>query len=174
MTCAYDLYVDCPQIYTQLNMPRIQLWEVRTSNNHCVICILYLTAKCRLMHDVFIINGQSRKWYGIKFSFPQEIPQVMEKTWCNSLKHQKELIAFISNKENSISSHYPLTVFRTRSFSERLPLLADQGTSALMRAAAGPPYFEEHMGAKKEISHIGRTTSMEETKWRRFHLPVYH
>jgi len=37
----------------------------------------------------------------------------------------------------------------------------DHGTSALMRAGAGPPYFEEHMGAKKEISHIGRTWLQE-------------
>lgn len=34
---------------------------------------------------------------------------------------------------------YPFTVFRTRSFSERFPLLADHGTSALTKAGVGPP-----------------------------------
>lgn len=34
--------------------------------------------------------------------------------------------------------HYPFTVFKTRSFSERLPLPADHGTSALTKTGAGP------------------------------------
>ena len=35
---------------------------------------------------------------------------------------------------NRVNNSYPLTVFKTRSFSEILPRLTDQGTSALIRA----------------------------------------
>jgi len=42
------------------------------------------------------------------------------------------------SKEEKDTMYYPFTVFNTRSFSERFPLLTDHGTSALIKAGDGP------------------------------------
>lgn len=59
---------------------------------------------------------------------------------------------------NQGNNNYPLTVFKTRSLSEILPLLTDQGTSALMRAGAVPTCLHRK---NKNDARAGRYTSME-------------
>lgn len=46
------------------------------------------------------------------------------------------------------TENYPFTVFKTRSSSERVPLRADHGTSALIKGGVGPTCFID-----KEVAH---------------------
>jgi hypothetical protein len=47
-------------------------------------------------------------------------------------------------------SVYPFTVFKTLSFSDKVPFLADQGTAAFTREAAGPACINSILIGKLE------------------------